>query len=225
MASQALSVASHEALVPFSARWLRCAVRGGRPRTIPLRRWRPCASSLRFSATRCAISKPNRFPVSKTVRRASGGALGPRPDHSSPLTLEGDVPGPARGPRRSLAGICLHPGDAHGIWPFAAFILPVGRPAFRPPQPTCRSLSHQHRGFCVRWIARDFGLCVGRSIRGGRPRLLGFPDRQAAPHDRNRGPLLPWGSASSRYSDALMRAGRVSSPWPTTDSGNRFRFL
>lgn len=47
------------------------------------------APPLRFFATTCAISRPDRFSGSKTVRRASGGALGPRPDHSSPLTVEG----------------------------------------------------------------------------------------------------------------------------------------
>lgn len=178
---------------------------------------------MRFFATKCAISKPCRLsgyfrPAG--VWRSLGASVG--------SFVAADLVG-ATFRIRSLAlanpgrDISLHPGDAHGICPFAAFILSVGWRAFRPPQPTCRPTGHRHRLFCgdgSRVIS--VYACDARSEVADRDSWVFRPASRAA---RSRSwAAAALGFSSSRCSGALMRAGRVSSPWPAIDSGDRFRF-
>lgn len=120
-------------------------------------------------------------------------------------------------------GHCVRPGDAHGICPFAAFVLSDGCPAFRPPQPTCRFTSQRHRLYCgdgSRVIS--VYACDARSEVADRDSWVFRPASRAA---RSRSwAAAAVGFSSSRFSDALTRTGRVSSPWPAIDSGDRFRF-
>jgi len=181
------------------------------------------ASPLRFSATKRAIRKPNRpfgYCRPAGVWRRLGASAG--------SFIAANLAG-ARF-RIRLAGLGgAWPGSScasrRRSWDFPLrSFCPAGRLAgllaaathlsFR--QPPTSSVFDEGSSVISIYV------CDARSELADRDSWAFRPASRAA---RSRSwAAAAVGFASSRFSDALVRSGRVSSPWPAIDSENRFRF-
>jgi hypothetical protein len=138
----------------------------------------------------------------------------PVSDHSSPSVRVRAMYQVRHTGQRSLAGsLVVLPAALMGFLALCSF-GPAWRLVVFPRSATHLPFLESPRCCFGQWTGRQKAIlkraCRSEAIRRG----FWVFRRASCARPRTGRPWLPWAFSSSRFSDAPLRAGRVSTPWP-----------